>query len=185
MKFLCVMMDKSTTGIEKRGTEEMGFFNRLFKAGDDPAFTLSAPVDGKAVALAEVPDPTFGEEILGKGVAIIPSGDTVCSPCDGTVDLMFDTGHAVNLVSDSGIEILIHIGLETVSLKGRHFTTLKESGDKVKKGDALIRFEREAIAEEGFNTIVPMVICNSDSYSSVTPVLGDVKVGDKILSIAK
>ena len=119
----------------------MGFFSKLFKGGEDPANTLVSPVDGKAVAISEVSDPTFSEEILGKGLAIKPSSNTVYSPCDGTIDLMFDTGHAVNLISDSGIEILIHIGLDTVSLKGKHFKTLKNTGDKVKKGDALIEFE--------------------------------------------
>lgn len=164
----------------------MGFFSKLFKGGEDPANTLVSPVDGKAVAISEVSDPTFSEEILGKGLAIKPSSNTVYSPCDGTIDLMFDTGHAVNLISDSGIEILIHIGLDTVSLKGKHFKTFKNTGDKVKKGDALIEFEREEIANEGFDTIIPIVICNSDSYSSIKPVTGvDVKKGDNILSLEK
>ncbi len=163
----------------------MGFFSKLFKA-EDESMILASPVSGTAVAISEVPDPTFAEEILGKGLAIRPSGDVVCSPCDGTVDLMFDTGHAVNLISDSGIEILIHIGLETVGLKGKHFKTLKESGDKVKKGDPLIEFERQAIADEGYNTIIPVVICNSDSYSKIVPVTGkDFVTGDKILSVEK
>ena len=99
---------------------------------------------------------------------------------------MFDTGHAVNLISDSGIEILIHIGLDTVSLKGKHFKTLKSTGDKVKKGDALIEFEKDEIAKEGFDTIIPIIICNTDSYSAVKPIAGaTLKVGDKILTVEK
>lgn len=164
----------------------MGFFSKLFKGEEDAANTLFAPVDGKAVPVSQVSDPTFADEILGKGLAIKPSSNTVYSPCDGTIDLMFDTGHAVNLVSDSGIEILIHIGLDTVSLKGKHFKTLKNTGDKVRKGDPLIEFEKDEIAKEGFDTIIPIIICNTDSYSEVKPLKDiDVKVGDKILTVRK
>ena len=113
----------------------MGFFTKLFgKKTDD----LYAPIAGKAVPIAEVPDPTFGEGMLGNGIAIEPTDGKVYAPCDATVDLMFDTGHAVSLVADFGAEILIHVGLETVSLKGEHFTVRAANGDKVKKGDRLI-----------------------------------------------
>ena len=175
-------LKKKTKGIK---VNFMGFFSKLFKS-EDESMILTSPAAGTAVAISEVPDPTFAEEILGKGIAIRPTGNTVFSPCDGTIDLMFDTGHAVNLISDSGIEILIHIGLETVGLKGKHFKTLRESGDKVKKGDPLIEFEREAIAEEGYNTIIPVVICNSDSYSRIDTVTGkDVAAGDRIITVVK
>ena len=165
----------------------MGIFSKLFKGTEDTSNTLFSPVDGKVVAISQVPDPTFADEILGKGLAIRPSSDVIFSPCDGTVDMMFDTGHAVNLISESGMEILIHVGLETVSLKGKHFKTFKNSGDHVSKGDKLIEFERDQIAAEGFNTIIPVVICNSDSYSSVKVLAVDsqVKTGDKILTVAK
>ncbi len=164
----------------------MGIFSKLFKESDNSSDVLVSPVDGKTINLSEVPDPTFSEGILGQGIAIIPSGDAVFSPCDGTIDLMFDTGHAVNIISDKGAEILIHIGLETVSLKGKHFRTFMNTGDKVKKGDKLIEFERQAIADEGFNTVIPMVICNSDSYEDITPETGKtVACGDLILKLKK
>lgn len=164
----------------------MGLFNKLFKSSEDLSNTLFSPLSGKSVSLSYVNDPTFSEEILGKGVAILPTSTTVLSPCDGTVDLMFDTGHAVNLISDSGIEILIHIGLETVALKGKHFKTLKNTGDKVKKGDALIEFDLDGLKNDGYDTIVPIVICNSDSYKEITPIISDVvNAGDKILSLSK
>lgn len=164
----------------------MGIFTKLFKNAADPANTLASPAEGKTVDISEVPDPTFAEGILGKGIAIIPEGDTVYSPCDGTIDLMFDTGHAVNLISDSGIEILIHIGLETVSLKGKHFKTFMNTGDKVKKGDKLIEFDRKAIADEGFNTIIPVVICNSDSYSEIiAETTKNVAPGDLLMTLKK
>ncbi len=164
----------------------MGFFSKIFKSGaEDMSLSLTSPVDGKAVSIREVPDPTFGDEILGKGIAIIPQSGVVCSPCDGTIDLMFDTGHAVNLISGSGIEILIHIGLETVALKGKHFTTLRETGDQVKRGDELIRFDLDGLKADGYNTIIPIVICNSDSYSSIDTVAGDVRTGDRIITVSE
>lgn len=166
---------------KRRGSEKVGIFSKLFK---DNADILTSPAAGRTIDISEVPDPTFAEGILGQGIAIIPSGDTVYSPCDGTIDLMFDTGHAVNLISDKGAEILIHIGLETVSLKGRHFRTFMNTGDKVKKGDKLIEFDRQAIADEGFNTVIPVVICNSDAYDDIRPETGkDVMPGDPIITL--
>ena len=159
----------------------MGIFSKLFKDNTD---MLASPVAGRTIDISEVADPTFAEGILGQGIAIIPSDNTVYSPCDGTIDLMFDTGHAVNLISDKSTEILIHIGLETVSLKGKHFKTFMNTGDKVKKGDKLIEFDRQAIADEGFNTVIPIVICNSDAYNDIRPEIGrDVMPGDLIITL--
>ena len=130
----------------------MGFFKKLF---GKPMNEFTAPVAGKAVPVSQVPDPTFAEELLGKGIAIEPTEGKVYAPCDATVDMMFETGHAVSLVADCGAEVLIHVGLETVTLKGKHFTIHAANGDKVKKGDLLIEFDLEAIKAEGFNTITP------------------------------
>ncbi len=143
----------------------MKLFGKLFK--NDDKICLNAPVNGKSVALTEVPDVTFSEEILGKGVAIIPSDNKIYSPCDGVVDLMFDTGHAVNLKSDKGVEILIHVGIDTVALKGDGFKTFKKSDDSVKKGDLLIEFDREELIKKGYNVIVPMVVLNTETYKEV------------------
>ena len=140
----------------------MGFFKKLF---GKPVDSLYAPVPGKAVAISEVPDPTFAEGMLGNGIAIEPAEGKVYAPCDATVDMMFDTGHAVSLIADFGAEVLIHVGLETVSLGGKHFTIHAKNGDKVKKGDLLMEFDLEAIKAEGFNTITPMLVCNSGDYS--------------------
>ncbi len=163
----------------------MGLFDKLFKGKKD-AITLGSPVKGKAVPLSEVKDPTFGEEILGKGVAIQPEGTKICSPCDGVVDLMFDTGHAVNLRSTEGVEILIHVGLDTVSLKGEGFKTFKKSDESVKKGDLLIEFDKDFLISKGFDVIVPVVICNTDEYKEVAALAGkDVEVGDAVIEISK
>lgn len=164
----------------------MGFFRKKHKEPEIPSTVLTAPVSGQSIPLSEVPDPAFADGLLGKGLAIIPASNVLCSPCNGVIDLMFDTGHAVNIISDSGIEILIHIGLETVSLKGRHFTTLKATGDRVARGEPLIEFEREAIEAEGFNMAIPIVICNSDLFFRVAPVAAaSVQAGEKIITVIK
>ena len=161
----------------------MGFFDKLFGKKLD---ALYAPVAGKAVPVSQVPDPTFAEELLGKGIAIEPSEGKVYAPCDATVDMMFETGHAVSLIADFGAEILIHVGLETVSLKGEHFTIHAANGDKVKKGDLLMEFDLEAIKAAGFNTITPMLVCNSGDYGTFkTNVDKNVTSADAVIELAK
>ena len=161
----------------------MGFFKKLFGKSMDE---LSAPVAGNAVPVSQVPDPTFAEELLGKGIAIEPTEGKVYAPCNATVDMMFETGHAVSLVADFGAEVLIHVGLETVSLKGKHFTVHAANGDKVKKGDLLIEFDLEAIKAEGFNTIPPMLVCNSADYGTFNTSVGKaVTNADVVIELAK
>ncbi|MGM9550385.1 MAG: PTS glucose transporter subunit IIA [Faecousia sp.] len=161
----------------------MGFFKKLFSK---PMDALCAPVAGNAVPVSQVPDPTFAEEILGKGIAVEPTEGKVYAPCDATVDMMFETGHAVSLVADFGAEVLIHVGLETVSLKGKHFTVHAASGDKVKKGDLLIEFDLDAIKAEGFNTITPMLVCNSGDYATFKTNVGKaVTNADVVIELAK
>ena len=152
------------------------------KAGE----VLGAPVQGKAVAISEVSDPTFGQEILGKGFAIVPSVGRVVAPIDGTVEMVFDTKHAISMSSDSGIQILIHVGLDTVSLKGEPFKAYVEAGQTVKKGDLMLEFDIEAIKAAGLETITPIIICNSDDYKEVNRFTGKmVKPGDDIMELVK
>ena len=161
----------------------MGFFKKLFSK---PVDELFAPVVGNAVPVSEVPDPTFAEGMLGNGIAIQPTEGKVCAPCDATVDTMFETGHAVSLNAANGAEILIHVGLETVTLKGQHFTIHCKAGDQVKKGDLLIEFDLEAIKAAGFNTITPMLICNSDDFGTFNTKVGKaVTNADVVIELAK
>lgn len=147
---------------------------------------LLSPIQGEAVSISKVSDPTFGEEILGKGIAIIPQVGKVYAPADGTIEIMFDTKHAVSMTTDDGVEVLIHIGLDTVSLKGEHFTSHVRAGKKVNAGDLLVEFDVEAIKKAGFDVITPIVICNTNDYSSIrTFENSSVSVGDKILEISK
>jgi len=161
----------------------MGIFQKLFGKSTS---SICAPVAGKAVPISQVSDPTFGEEILGKGIAIEPASGKVVAPCDATVDMMFDTGHAVSLVADFGAEILIHVGLDTVNLQGKHYTVHAKNGQKVKKGDLLMEFDVEAIKAEGYDVITPVVICNSGDYNTFnTFVDKTVAEGDVIIELAK
>ena len=144
---------------------------------------LKAPLAGKTIAMSEVSDPTFGQEILGKGVAIIPSVGKVVAPIDGTVEMVFDTKHAISMSSNSGIQVIIHVGLDTVTLKGEPFTAYVEAGQKVKTGDLL---DMEAIQAAGLETITPIVICNSGDYKEITAHVGkDVNTGDDVLTLVK
>ena len=161
----------------------MGFLDKLFGTGEQE---ILAPVAGEVVPVSEVNDPTFSEEIVGKGVAIKPADNRIVAPCDGTVSLMFDTGHAVSLVSKSGAEILIHVGLETVSLKGKHYTVHVKNGDTIKAGQLLIEFDREAIAADGFDTITPVLVCNPENFSEMRTYPGKtVRAGEKIIGLKK
>jgi PTS system beta-glucosides-specific IIC component len=161
----------------------MGFFKKLFGKKTDDFY---APMAGKAVPITEVPDPTFAEGMLGNGIAIEPAEGKVYAPCDATVDMMFTTGHAVSLVADNGAEILIHVGLETVSLEGKPFTVHAANGDKVKKGQLLIEVDLDAVKAAGLPTITPMVVCNTDEYPTFDTFVGkDVTNEDVVIALAK
>lgn len=160
----------------------MGILHKLFGA---PEWTLNAPVAGETVPVTEVPDPTFSGEMLGKGVAIRPAENVIVSPCDGVVELMFDTGHGVSIKSEWGAEILIHVGLDTVNLKGKYFTIRAKTGDTVRAGQPLIEFDRAAIAAAGYDTITPIVICNSSDFGTIRAETGKtVAAGDPVLHLA-
>ena len=161
----------------------MGFFDKLFGKKLEEIY---APVAGKAVAITEVPDPTFAEGLLGNGIAIEPTDGKVYAPCNATVDMMFETGHAVRLVSESGAEILIHVGLETVSLEGKPFTVHVHDGDKVTKGQLMLEVDLEAVKAAGLPTITPVLICNTDAYPTFKAhVDKDVTNDDVVLELGK
>ena len=131
-----------------------------------------APIAGEAVPLSQVNDPTFAEEILGKGLAIRPAEGKVFAPFDGTVETVFETKHAMGLRSDDGLELLIHVGLETVSLNGKYFTAHVTDGQRIHRGDLLLEFDRDAIAAAGCETITPVIVSNTDDYSEIQTVTG-------------
>ncbi|GAA5208665.1 N-acetylglucosamine-specific PTS transporter subunit IIBC [Microbacterium kyungheense] len=124
--------------------------------------TLRQPLEGRVVPLSEVPDPTFAQGIMGPGLAIQPTGDTVVAPADGTIGATFDTSHAVALVLEDGTELLIHVGIDTVGMKGDGFQTLVEKGQKVTAGTPLLRFDLAKIQAAGHPAITPVIVLNNE-----------------------
>lgn len=125
---------------------------------------ILSPVEGTVVPLSEVNDPTFSQEILGKGVAIIPAKGRVVAPADGVLTVLFETKHAVSITTPGGAEVIVHVGLDTVNLKGEHYTAHKKQGDKVKAGELLLEFDMAAIKEAGYEVITPVIVCNTPNY---------------------
>lgn len=150
---------------------------------DGEEITVLNPLAGEIVSLNQVKDATFSQEILGKGVAVVPAEGVVYAPFDGKVDMMFETGHAVGLTSDKGVELLIHVGIDTVNLKGQYFHPMKKTGDEVKKGDVLLTFEKEKIEQE-YDLMTPVIISNTNRYQEIKAVkTGKANVLDSILTI--
>ena len=153
------------------------------KAGGK-AIELYAHMNGTVVPLEEVEDEAFSSKVLGDGVAIEPSEGKLYAPCDGKVDMVFDTKHAINLVSADGCEILLHIGIDTVKLGGKFFEAHVSDGQEIHKGDLLISFDTEEVRNAGFKITTPLIICNTDDYSAVEAVgTGVIATGEKIIEI--
>lgn len=145
---------------------------------------LSACLNGTVVPLADVKDEAFASGVLGDGIAIEPSDGELVAPADGEISSTFETHHAVGMTTADGAELLMHIGIDTVKLGGKHFTYLVNEGDKVKKGQPLIRFELEAIKAEGYPVTTPVIVCNTDDYAAVEAKAGGtVKQGDALLEL--
>jgi PTS system beta-glucosides-specific IIC component len=161
----------------------MGMFDFLKKKGNN-AIVIAAPIEGEVVISSEIPDPVFSEEMMGQGVAIKPAVGKVFSPVDGTVAMVFDTKHAINIISDEGCQVLIHVGLDTVKLGGKHFDAHVKDGDRIHKGDKLITFDKEAVIKAGYDVTTPMVVCNSEDYNTIRIVVNDVvSAGEKAIVI--
>ena len=145
---------------------------------------LSACLNGTVVPLADVKDEAFASGALGDGIAIEPADGELVAPADGEISSTFETHHAVGMTTVDGAELLMHIGIDTVKLGGKHFTYLVNEGDKVKKGQPLIRFELEAIKAEGYPVTTPLIVCNTDDYAAVAAkASGTVKQGDALLEL--
>ncbi|WP_262391989.1 PTS sugar transporter subunit IIA [Sporolactobacillus inulinus] len=135
------------------------------------AETVYSPVAGNPVPLSQVDDPVFSSGAMGSGVGVLPSEGTCVSPVDGEITVAFPTGHAYGIKSDNGVEVLIHIGINTVELKGKHFDPKIETGAKVKKGDLLTTFEPDKIKEAGYDPTTMVIVTNTNNYEAVVPEL--------------
>ncbi|MBR5152227.1 MAG: PTS glucose transporter subunit IIA [Clostridia bacterium] len=147
---------------------------------------LTAPMNGATVPMEQISDEAFQSGVLGYCVAIQPENGNVYAPGDGKIESVFATRHAINLILENGAEVLIHMGLETVNLKGKHFSVFKKDGDKVKQGELIARMDLEEIAKAGYSTLTPVVLCNSKEYAQVTPTTKEiVSHGDVLMELKK
>lgn len=147
---------------------------------------LAAVVSGTIVPLKEVNDPVFSTEMMGKGIAIAPESNQLFAPADGVLTVMYDSKHAYGIQADSGAEILIHIGIDTVNLAGKFFSTNKKKGERVEKGELLGTFDREAIKNAGYDDTVMILVTNSTAYGEISPLdKANVVQGEDILAVSK
>lgn len=172
------------------GAEKIDAAHAAFAGQDAPKpaakpVEIDAPMTGKIIPLKEVPDEVFASGALGEGVAILPTDGKVYAPCDAAVAQMMDSRHAIGLVADNGVEILIHVGLDTVQLEGKPFTYNVKPDQEVKKGDLLLTADLKAIEKAGKKLYTPVIITNSDDYVNIDPVpSGDIKAGQKLITVS-
>ncbi len=164
----------------------MNFFKKLFGKSENKVEasnnTLVAVADGDLIPLSEVPDPVFSQKLAGDGAAIIVKGNTVVAPASGELSLVFKTKHAFAMTLDNGLELLVHIGIDTVGLNGEGFEQLVEQGAKVKAGTPIIKIDRDFILSKGLSLATPILITNVDSTKSISPVTsGSVVAGENVI----
>lgn len=168
----------------RRGQDMFNFFKKKEETVVD--YNVKSPLTGELVALTEVPDPVFAGLMLGKGIAIEPTSGEVVSPVNGTVTTIFPTGHAVGLTADSGVEVLIHVGMDTVSLDGEGFIQHVKAGDKVTVGQKLVTVDLESVKAAGYPIVTPIVITNTGDFTDITVTkVQSVTSGDDLLTIVK
>ena len=163
-------------------------FDSLKKMFEKNAKTISkkAVEDGRTIPMDEVNDQTFAQELLGPGIAIVPSNGTVVSPINGTIATVMDTKHAVCIQGEDGLELIVHAGLDTVELNGKYYQTYKEIGDQVKAGDVLLEFDLEEITKAGYDVTTPIVITNLGDYKITKCLTGQqVKAGEEVIQLTK
>lgn len=153
--------------------------------GKAASYTILSPVGGELQNLEQVADQTFSSKVLGEGIAIIPADNEIVAPADGTVQTIFQTGHALGFVTGHGVEVIIHIGIDTVKLEGQYFTVRCKEGEVLNKGDVMVEFDREAIAAAGYDPTVIIVISNTNEYQSVTAAFdtGVIFKGEELLTV--
>lgn len=150
----------------------------------DEKLSVASPLNGKLVELKDVKDEAFSSGALGAGVAIMPAEGVLYAPADGTISAFFPTGHAIGLTTDTGIELLMHVGMDTVQLEGKGFKPLAESGDVVKKGQRLLEFDMKLIQEAGYSLVTPVLVTNSDDFTEVVPSEAEeVQAGEMLLRV--
>lgn len=161
----------------------MSLFNKWKKKEELYPYSISTPVSGEVVDVKDTNDPVFNIEALGKGVGIHATSNQILAPIGGEIITFFPTKHAIGIKTDNGVEILIHVGVDTVELNGKYFTAKKKQGDKVNRGDVLLEVDFEAIKVAGYDNTVLMVVTNSAQYSKIDLNLGTKQSNDIVIEI--
>ena len=153
---------------------------------ENKVHVIFSPTTGKVIPLNQVKDEVFMKEMVGKGVGIYPEIPSIFSPVDGIVKYVPKTKHAIIISSDDGLDVLVHIGVDTVKLKGKYFETMVHQDTRVKVGEPLLHFNMKAISNLGFDLVIPVVITNSNDFSQIIPVSKKtVMVGDRLIDVLK
>lgn len=164
----------------------MGFFDKLFggkKEAVAKEVKIYAPLSGEIVNIEDVPDVVFSEKIVGDGIAIRPTGDTIVAPVNGTIGKIFETNHAFSIESEDGVELFVHFGIDTVELKGEGFTRLAEENQEVKVGDLIIKFDLELLQSKAKSVLTPVVISNMDEVTNLQKLSGEVVAGESTVLV--
>lgn len=174
---------KSDTKVEENKEQELQEKTKQTITNNNPV-EIKAPLSGKAIKLSDVDDPTFSSQVMGKGIAIVPDKGELVSPVNGTIQTIFSTKHAVGITSEDGVEILMHIGVDTVQLGGKYFETKAEVGQYVKAGDPIVTFDIDAIKDAGYDVTTPVIITNTPEYLDIIAIdEKQVNKSDKIITV--
>lgn len=174
---------KSDTKVEENKEQELQEKTKQTITNNNPV-EIKAPLSGKAIKLSDVDDPTFSSQVMGKGIAIVPDKGELVSPVNGTIQTIFSTKHAVGITSEDGVEILMHIGVDTVQLDGKYFETKAEVGQYVKAGDPIVTFDIDAIKDAGYDVTTPVIITNTPEYLDIIAIdEKQVNKSDKIITV--
>lgn len=165
---------------------EGSFFSRIFKGKEKAGDVIVSPITGQVLPIEQVEDATFSQKLLGDGLAIIPTEGKLFAPAGGLVQgLQKKSGHALCITTPSGVELLLHIGRDTVKMDGRGFTIHCEEGQQVAQGDLLIEFDIEAIKAEGYDTSSPIIVLNTDEYDFAKASAGPIRKGEVLYTLTK
>lgn len=148
--------------------------------------SIASPLKGRIMKLSDVQDEAFSSGALGNGVAVMPEEGALYAPADGTISAFFPTGHAIGMTTADGVELLMHVGMDTVQLEGKGFTPLAKAGDTVKKGQKLLEFDIDLITEAGFSLVTPVLVANTAEYADVIPAeKRNISVGEEMIEIRR
>lgn len=164
----------------------MGLFDKLRTLVSDDSsnnngIEIFSPLSGEIVPIEDVPDVMFAEKTVGDGIAIKPTGHKIVAPCNGTIGKIFETNHAFSIESDSGIELFVHFGIDTVELHGEGFTRIAYEGQQVKRGDTIIEFDLAVLEAKAKSTLTPVIISNMDEIKELIKLNGPVILGETLI----